>query len=1316
MDFLRIVGHPNKRGVMEIKPDFFVRKSKDLMIRAGDFYAIWDPENNRWSTDEDDVIRLIDSEVKAYAEKHKDEFENGYKVLYMVHSETKLINDWHRYCQKEMRDNYHNLDEKIIFSNTVTTKEDYCSKRLSYPLEEGEPEAYDHLMSTLYSPEERHKIEWAIGAVITGGSKKLQKFIVLYGDPGTGKSTVLDIIEKLFPIYTETVDAKALGNSNSSFALEPFQSNPMVAIEHESNLSRIDDNSRLNSLVAHNKQLVNVKHKSQYGAKFNTFLFLATNEPVKITNAKSGLLRRLIDVTPTGKTLKTKDYLTTMDRIEFEKGKIANRCKKIFEEDPHYYDKYTPVNMMMATNDFYNFVSDSYYIFKRDDGVTLQAAWDMYKVWCEDAKVSYPYDKKKFQEELRNYFNEFHARVTLDNGTRPRKYYRGFKSEKFDVQFEHQKEEEPVKSWLSFDKTESLFNDICADCPAQYANDEEKPLLPWDSVTTKLADIDTTKVHYVRIPDTHIVIDFDIPDSEGKKCFEKNLEAASLWPKTYAELSKSGAGIHLHYIYTGDPAELSRVYGDHIEIKVFTGKSSLRRKLTKCNDIPIAQISSGLPLREKKKMTDKASIKSEAKLVELIQRNLRKEIHSATKPSVDFIYKILEDAYDSGLHYDVSWMYDDILRFALNSTNQREFCQELVGKMKFQSKDISDYVESSDDILTFFDIESAPNHFLVCSMLDQDDATVIPMLDPKPDDIYAFIERKLVGYNNLNYDNNMLYGCMIGETPAELFARSNAIIQRNEGKIRESRGVSYADLYQILSKKQSLKKWEIELGEPHKEFPLSWDEPIPDDMLDEWIEYCCNDVRATRALWHARKPDVDAHKIFARISGGTMNDTTNQLTTKFIFGNNREPQSEFNYRDMGEISEDDTCPYDDDPYTRFNTKGQPIFPGYKFSQYGLTPEDVNRPDIAPEKMKGVKSWYRGENPKEGGYVYAEYGIYCNVALLDIKSMHPASINDEELFGPRYTPRFKDIRDARIAIKEKDFESAAKMLDGVLAEFLSDESVAEDLAYALKIAINAVYGQTSAGYSNPFRDPRNKDNIVAKRGALFMINLKHQVQKRGFTVAHIKTDSIKIPDATPEIISFVMEYGKMYGYEFDHEATYEKMCLVNDAVYIAKYASNDSCMNRYGYLPSKQHEGKWTATGTQFQVPYVFKTLFSHEPIEFKDLCETREVKDPASLYLDFNEGLPEGEHDYRFIGKVGLVCPIQKGCGGAELMRGTRNKETGVIKYDHASSSKDFRWMEADNVKNFQKEALIDRGYYQKLVDKAAKDIAAYGDLEWFLS
>jgi hypothetical protein len=342
------------------------------------------------------------------------------------------------------------------------------------------------------------------------------------------------------------------------------------------------------------------------------------------------------------------------------------------------------------------------------------------------------------------------------------------------------------------------------------------------------------------------------------------------------------------------------------------------------------------------------------------------------------------------------------------------------------------------------------------------------------------------------------------------------------------------------------------------------------------------------------------------------------------------------------------------------------------------------------KFENGVSTYRDEVVGEGGYVYAEPGMYGDVALLDIASMHPTSIEQLNLFGP-YTKNFSDLKQARLFIKHKDFASARKLFGGKLEPYLKDESAAKDLSSALKTAINSVYGLTSAKFDNKLRDPRNIDNIVAKRGALFMINLKHEVQKRGYTVAHIKTDSIKIPDATDSIIEFVMEYGKKYGYVFEHEATYDKMCLVNDAVYIARYDN-----------------GEWTATGAQFQQPYVFKTLFSHEPIEFKDMCETKSVS--TSLYLDMNEDLGEDEHDYHFVGRVGEFTPILPGHGGGLLLREKDGK------YNAATGTKGYRWMESEMVKALGKEGDIDKGYYRDLVDAAVKNISQYGDFEWFAS
>jgi phage/plasmid-associated DNA primase len=226
------------------------------------------------------------------------------------------------------------LDERLIFTNTETKKGDYASKKLSYPLEKGDISAYDKLISTLYSEEERQKIEWAIGSIVSGDSKKLQKFMVLYGAMGTGKSTILNIIQQLFDGYYSVFDAKSLGSSSNAFALEAFKSNPLVAIQHDGDLSRIEDNTRLNSLVSHELMTVNEKFKSTYANRFKSFLFMGTNKPVRITDAKSGLIRRLIDVSPSGNKVPQKEYDKLVKQVGFELGGIAWHCREVYLNNP----------------------------------------------------------------------------------------------------------------------------------------------------------------------------------------------------------------------------------------------------------------------------------------------------------------------------------------------------------------------------------------------------------------------------------------------------------------------------------------------------------------------------------------------------------------------------------------------------------------------------------------------------------------------------------------------------------------------------------------------------------------------------------------------------------------------------------------------------------------------------------------------------------------------------------------------------------------------------------------------------------------------
>ena len=422
-------------------------------------------------------------------------------------------------------------------------------------------------------------------------------------------------------------------------------------------------------------------------------------------------------------------------------------------------------------------------------------------------------------------------------------------------------------------------------------------------------------------------------------------------------------------------------------------------------------------------------------------------------------------------------------------------------------------------------------------------------------------------------------------------------------------------------------------------------------------EYCDDDVTATEVVFNHLSGDWEARKVVAELSGLTVNHTTNQHSTKIIFGNNKKTEKDLVYTDLSIM-----------------------FPGYKFD--------------------AGKSFYRDEEVGEGGYVFAVPGIYEEVALLDIASMHPTSIEQLNLLG-KYTQRYSELKQARIAIKRNNREALKTLLDGKLMPYVERADQGQfnlkDLSEGLKTVLNSAYGLTYAHHDNPFKDPRNIDNIVAKRGALFMVDLKHALQEKGYQVVHIKTDSVKIANATEDAIKFVLAFGKQYGYDFEHEATYSRFCLVNDAVYIAKHKAGKKA-------------DQWTATGAQFAHPFVFKSLFSKEPIEFIDLCEDKSVTGKSALYLDLNEDLQEGEHNYQFIGRVGLFCPVESGTGGGLLMRQKDDK------YYAATGTKGYRWLEAEAVKELGISDQIDTSYHQTLVEKAIEHISKFGDFDKFVS
>ena len=1296
------------------KPTFITKTSiKDLLVRGQAFYAVFDHSTGFWTKEKARLIEMIDEQVREYAENDvgnsilSDE-AHGPVIVQMADSANHIVEQFDRFC-KTLGDNQeHMLDMKMLFSNSEVSRKDYATKTLDYPLQYCPTPYYDALCETLYLPDEREKWEWAVGCMIAGESSKIQKMFAFYGEPGTGKSTIISgILAKQVmggrkAGYAVKFEAVNLVGGNE-FGTDFLENDSILAYDDDAELDKINARSTLNKIVSHETVRVNCKFKSPFMTNPNCIVFVGTNDPIQLS-PNSGMRRRLIDIRPTGNLVSADMYDECMEHIPFEKSGIAWRCLQVYKKlGRHYYDHYIAEDMLARTSPFHNFVVEN--VMELKDGISLAKAYDMYVSYAEICKYKNVIVRYKFRDTLKLYYDKY------SDGK-----FEGFRWEKIG-----EKRPETVKidicGWLQFDKTNSLFDKKFAGQPAQYANEEGLPSYKWSNVNTTLSDISTNKLHYVKMPEEIICLDFDIRGEDGEKSFEKNLEAASKFPPTYAELSKSGCGIHLHYIYTGgDPKELSRIYEDNVEVKVFTGNSALRRCLTKCNDIPIAELSSGLPMKVKggKNMVDWDGFKNEKILRAMIIKNLKKEYHPATKPSIDYIDKLLSDAYDSGVSYDVRDLQNDILAFAMGSTNKADYCVELVSRMHFCSKDI---LENEREIenksvdenapIVFFDVEIAPSykqyveycnnngidinpsipkdskaHFLICWKYRGDGKKIQKMLDPKPEEVEALFKYRLIGFNNRDYDNHMVWAASQGYTPSELYSLNSKIIVEKDRKAKfgQAYNISYTDIYDFAAgdNKMGLKKYEIKLHLDHVEWDRPWYEPIPDDRLVDWVNYCSNDVLSTEVVFDYLKDDYEAREILAKLAGGTVNDTTNSLTTKLLTHDISDPQSQYIYTDLSTI-----------------------FPGYEYHPEGI---DKERYSTEPgTKVSTRKSIYMGEDPSEGGFANCpQPGVYFKVGLFDIVSMHPHSAIRLKIFGEEITKRFENLVEGRVAVKhirevgDDAYKEAIRRLGPIVEEIFDGvkpedvKAKAKAVANALKTAINSVYGLTSAKFDNKLRDPKNVDNIVAKYGALFMITLKHKVQEMGYTVVHIKTDSIKIANVDDNIKKFIMDFGKKYGFTFEHEATYSKMCIVDDAQYVAYEVEADG---------EKLKEPFWTVTGAKFAPPYLFKNLFTHEEVVFDDYPEIKSVSD-AAIYIS-TDGTD------KFIGRIGSFVAVKEGYGG-ELVRVKGDKRAAV------TGTKGYLWNESEIIRKHPDRLNLD--YYRNECDKAIEAINEYYPFDDFVN
>lgn len=1243
MDFVNITQRTkvhNGVTTLTIQPSFVVRRSDDLLVNGGEFVAVWDMFTKTWSRDPYHVVEMVDNAIYEEVERQQD-IDPTINVVGMP-LRTFGNKKWSEFAHyvRQLPDNVHDLDSRVAFQNSEVVKTDYITQRLPYNLTHGtDTPNFDKLFRTLFDPEELEKIMWAIGSIIAGDSKIIQRFFVLYGEPGTGKSTALSLIEDLFGFHVTSFEVKSLTSSQRGFATEPFRLNPLVAIDHDGDLTHIQTNTLLNMLVSHDTIPMNVKYLRVYSLRPNTMLFVATNKPVEITDAMSGLLRRLIDVRPSGRRVSSSDYDRYKAGLTYELGAIAGNCLDKYNElGIGHYDGYTAVDMIRRTNVIYNFMEEFKLRFKAADHVTLKEAWKAYKQYAEDSNVTHRYQYHTFRDEIARYFEAFHQ-VTRINGVQMRSVFVGYKGL---TSVSQTIVSDDTDRWLNLVPTStSVLRQL--KLKAQLASDKGTPRTYWSSVSTTIDQLDETELHYVIPPSNMIVIDFDITVN-GVKDLQANIAAAERLPPTFAEASKSGNGIHLYYYYDGDPNTLSRIFAPGVDMLLPVGNMSIRRRLTVANDLPIAVISSGLPSREVPKSTEIKAL-SPTGLRTVVMRSMNLEYHAGTKPAVEFISKVLHEAYDGGVEYDLSDIKPAVLQFAAKSTHHSKWCMTTMMQTPFVNKTVV-VKESDEPVLTFYDIEIFPNLFVISWTIDGVHA--YSLVNPSASQVEELVSTSnLVGFFNRLYDNHMIYAAMLGYTVEELYVLSGKISPKSDNamdaRFPSAYGLSYADVYDYSSKRQSLKKWELELGIDHVELEIPWGSMIRDDQIPAVTKYCEWDAIATHTVHnHLAHTDYTARLILASISGLRPNDTTKKHVATIVFGDAYNKKNQRDTFDVPDLSKE--------------------FEGYHYDR--------------DTKV----STYRGFVVGEGGYVYVEPGLYHEPILyMDVNSMHPTTIGVINLFGP-YTPEYTKLKRARVHVKLGELDKVKELYPEIPDKYLSP-TYTKGLSYALKIALNSVYGHTFSKYPNPFNHPDNVDNVVAKRGALFMIDLHEYLGENGIHCIHIKTDSVKvrIPDdkTIDDVIELIKSYGNRYGYQFAVEGVFDNLMLANAADLVGLSG------------------GAYETSGVLFTNPYVYKSLFSGEPIIGADYDIVKGVV-KGSMYMTFPTG------NDMFIGKVGKFRAVRESDGGGVLIRRHNDKDSAV------AGTKGFRWLPSSMVT--ENNIPVDISYYEGLKSTAVSAISVYGD------
>ncbi|MGL6167573.1 MAG: DNA primase family protein [Fusobacteriaceae bacterium] len=275
--------------------------------------------------------------------------------------------------------------------------------------EELETPAFDSLMDTIFQGN-KDLIEYMVflSGYLISNTKTKQKFWICNGGGNNGKSTYLNILEKL--IGEDFVLATPISKIGScKFALGGASGKKMIKASENQNRSTKIDTEVIKNLTGGDRIEVEQKFKESKTLKLSIDLIFSANSILKFNDDTDGFKRRL-EVIPFNAKITNPDP-TISEKLDNELPAIMNKvirafikgteenipiCKEIIEETENYVKKAMQVNVGESIYDFL----DKYVVPELD---SRESKLDIYEYFQKNGKNAFAISREQFWKGFYNW-------------------------------------------------------------------------------------------------------------------------------------------------------------------------------------------------------------------------------------------------------------------------------------------------------------------------------------------------------------------------------------------------------------------------------------------------------------------------------------------------------------------------------------------------------------------------------------------------------------------------------------------------------------------------------------------------------------------------------------------------------------------------------------------------------------------------------------------------------------------------------------------------------------------------------------------------